>query len=47
MNIFGFSFALIVFFQTGFFGEIMLYKIFFRILNLLKLFYIELTFTDF
>jgi len=44
MYIFGFSFALIGFFQTWFFGQIVLYLLFLRSPNLFYLYYYELIF---
>ncbi|UCD00783.1 MAG: hypothetical protein JSV23_07805 [Promethearchaeota archaeon] len=44
MYIFGFSFALISFFQTWFFGQIIIYLAFYTMPNLFFLFYYELIF---
>ena len=44
MYLFGFSFGLVIFFQTWFFGEIIIWLLFSRIPNLFYLFYIELIF---
>jgi hypothetical protein len=44
MYIFGFSFGLIGFFQTWFFGQIIVYLLFYRVPNLFYLFYYELIF---
>lgn len=47
MYIFGFSFALVAFFQTWFFGEVIIYLLFYRLPTLFWLFDIELIFLTF
>jgi hypothetical protein len=44
MYIFGFSFGLVAFFQTWFFGEVIIWLLFYRLPNLFYLFYYELIF---